>query len=219
MGPQKRKAFNKEYVTFITKFYPLNPQNEVEKFIDIIHSVMESARNNKLSIYEILEKTGRIIHRSFGFREIGIGLKSRKDGLYRYEYLFGFRPDIEKNYRNVEYTHQEMTSQEKFPYIRIGKYAELDPLEGFPEEEIALLNRPAIFNRTRENYEDFLEGDYMNILMHGNNNELIGWMDLSLTPDGKLPPRTTIRWIELLANICGLIIQKKWIEEDKYRKR
>lgn len=213
MSNQEVKSIDKEYVTFITKFYPLNPQDQNDKFVEIIHSIVESARDNKLSVNEILEKTGRIIHRNYGFREIGIGLKSRKDGLYRYEYLFGYRKDIENNLRNVAYNYEDMTSQKKFPFIKIGKYAEIDPLEGYPDEEIILLNRPAIFKRTRDDFYNFLEGDYINVFMYGNNNELIGWIELSLTIDGKLPSRGSIRWIELIGNVCGLAIQKKWIEE------
>lgn len=214
MTAQKEDPIKKEYYTFLTKYYPLNPQNEQEKLIDKIHSLIEIAKDDKQTVKAVIETTGRIIHRYFEFGEVGIGLKSRKDGIYRYEYLFGFRKEIEKNFMKTEYNYEDMTNPEKFPFVKVGKYAELDPVEGLPEEEISLLNRPAIVGKKRESFEDFLEGDYFDILMYGNNNELIGWIDLSLTKTGKLPSRSCMRWIELIANICGLAIQKKWNDED-----
>ncbi|HJX04209.1 MAG TPA: hypothetical protein VJ489_00155 [Thermoplasmata archaeon] len=62
----------------------------------------------------------------------------------------------------------------------------------------------------REGFDVFHEGDYIDVFMYSPSKELVGWFELASPLTRKLPPRMTIRWLELLATICGDIVVEKW---------
>jgi hypothetical protein len=218
MIPKAGPSIENQYRSYVeTTYYPV-PKDQQEKIIDSLLSLLELAGERRQPLRDILEQACRTMFRLFGFREISIGLKSREDFLYRYEVLFGYRRDVIDNMRKMKYTFEDMVSQEKFPHIKMGKLSELNPVEGLPEWERGLFSRPSQLEVKREIQTEFLEGDYIDVWIHGNNGDLVGWIELSNPLDGKLPERATVRWIELIASILGHIISEKWMEEEASRK-
>jgi hypothetical protein len=212
MIPSKKDAIDRKYRTFIESSYSPIPRDADEKTIDGIISVVELAMDKKQPLKTVLEQTARLIFRHFDFREVGIGLKSRESDIYKYEVLLGYRADLADSLRKLKYTYEDMVSQDRFPNIKTGRLSELNPVEGLPEEEKVLFNRPYQLTVTRESSDDFHEGDYLDVWMYGPNKELIGWFELSNPINGKLPSRRTVRWIELVASICSSIVIQKWAE-------
>ena len=212
MIPGKKDAIDRKYRALIEGNYSPIPRDTDEKIIDNIISVAELAMDKKQPLNAVLEQAAKLIFRHFDFREVGVGLKSRTTNIYKYEVLLGYRPDIADSFRKLEYTHEDMVSQARFPNIKTGRLSELNPVEGLPEEEKTLFNRPYQLTVMRESSDDFHEGDYLDIWMYGPNKELIGWFELSNPINGKLPPRRMIRWIELIASICSAIIIQRWAE-------
>jgi hypothetical protein len=219
MSPLKNDPVDIQYKTLIEKGYSPIPRDPQEKIIEGIFGIIEASNDRKNTLGSILELTAKTIFRMFEFDEIGIGLKDRKDGLYRYEVLFGYRPSMIEDFKKMAYTYDDMVSYDKFPFIKTGKYSDLNPVEGLPEGERHLFNRPFELTEKRELPDEFHEGDYIDFWMYGYNKEIIGWFELSSPRNRRLPPRTTIRWIELIACICSSIVEQKWIEEDLARKR
>jgi len=212
MIPGKRDAIDRKYRALIESNYSPIPRDADEKIIDNIISVAELAMDKKQPLNAVLEQAAKLIFRHFDFREVGVGLKSRTTNVYKYEVLLGYRPDIADSFRKLEYTHEDMVSQDRFPNIKTGRLSELNPVEGLPDEEKNLFNRPYQLTVMRESSDDFHEGDYLDIWMYGPNKELIGWFELSNPIKGKLPSRRMIRWIELIASICSSIVIQRWAE-------
>lgn len=212
MTPEKKEAIDRKYRAFIESNYSSVPRDADEKIIDNIISLTELAMDKRQSLNAVLEQAAKLIFRHFDFREVGVGLKSRTSNIYKYEVLLGYRPDIVDSFRKLRYTHEDMVSQDRFPNIKTGRLSELNPVEGLPEEEKPLFNRPYQLAVMRGSSDDFHEGDYLDIWMYGPNKELIGWFELSNPIAGKLPPRRTIRWIELVASLCSSIVIQRWAE-------
>jgi len=214
MADRTHDPIDRQYRAFIETTYSPIPKDEFEKIVDNILTLIEMGHDKKQPLKSTLDFAAKMIFKLFDFHEIGVGLKDRKDGTYRYEVMFGFRKEVEENFRKLRYTYEDMVSNERFPFIRIGRLSELDPVEGLPEWEHDLFNRPYQLNVPRKTPDEFHEGDYIDVWMYSNNREIIGWFELAGTPTDKLPSRNQMRWIEVIVGICSSIVAEKWSEED-----
>jgi len=205
---------DRQYRLMIENTYSPIPKDDHEKIMDNILTLIEMGHDKKQPLKNTLEFAAKMIFKLFDFHEICVGLKNRQDGYYRYDVVFGFRKDIEDNFRRLKYTYEDMVSNERFPFIKIGRLSELDPVEGLPEWERELFNRPYALSVQRKSPDEFHEGDYIDVWMYSSNKELVGWFELAAPLDDKLPTRSQIRWVELIAAICSSIVTEKWAEED-----
>lgn len=204
--------------TYIETTYNPIPKDEQERLIDGLVTLIQMGQNKRDSLRSVLEYVTKMIFKYFDFHEIGIGVKSRRDQLFRYEILFGYRKDLQDQFAKVAYTYEDMVEYHRFPYVKMGKLTDLVFAEGMPDKEKVLFARPIQLDAVRQSLDTFHEGDYIDVYMHGPNRKLLGWIELSSPLTRKLPTRSTIRWLELIATICGYIISEKWKDEGAVRK-
>ncbi len=209
IDPQLRK--------YIEMTYSPIPRDDQEKFIDAIVSLIELGRDRKQSLHTFLDHVAKTIFRFFAFDEIGIGLYNRFENNFHYEIVFGYQGDLATEYLKIKYDHDDMVSQDRFPYIKTGKLSELAPVEGLPETERKLLNRPYAGSLARGAGDEFHEGDYIDFWFYGHQNEILGWIEVSKPRSGKLPTRKTVRSIEVVASVCSYVIRQRWLQEDAAR--
>lgn len=110
------------------------------------------------------------------------------------------------------YKDEEMADPKKYPVgVYISKYSEYSMIETHPyrEGEEESFNRPLKLKPERPSPDDFVEGDYIQIYFYGAKNDYLGWIELSGPKSGKIPPRSTIKWIELIAQIMGTFVYEK----------
>jgi len=219
MATRTGDPIDRQYRAYVENLYSPIPKDDQEKFIDNILTLIEMGHDRRQPLRSTLDFAAKMIFKLFDFHEIGIGLKNRKDGMYRYEILFGFRKEVEENFRKLKYTYEDMVSNERFPFIKTGRLSELDPVEGLPEREADLFNRPYQLSVERKTPDEFHESDYFDVWMLTHNREIVGWFELAGPMNDKLPPRTNLRWIELIATICSSIVVQKWAEEDALQSR
>jgi len=218
MAPKTGTTIDIQYKTYLDNTYSPIPKDQTEKIIDSIMSLIEMARNKRQPLDAVLDHASRMIFRNFNFHEVTIGLKSREDSSYRYHVCFGQRRDIAERMKKIKYTEEDMLSQDKYPFVMMGKLAQLNPFEGLPEWEKDLFGRTYQLGEKRTSHDEFHEGDYIDFWIYGGNDELIGWIELTRPSDGKLPSRASVRWIELIADVLGSIITTKWMEEGLSRR-
>ncbi len=209
----------KELRSALETVYSAVPRDEVERIIDDLISITEYGTDKKHSIDQILDHAVKLIFKRLAFSEILVGLLDRKDGKYRYVLEHGFRKEVEAAYKKMEYDHEDMVSPERFPYIRTGKLSEFNPVEGLPPGEKILFNRPYSLGVGRRSFTEFHEGDYFDIWMMDGNNNIIGWFELTSPRGGQMPSRSSLRWIELIASLCGSIVLERWSEESLESRR
>ena len=103
-----------------------------------------------------------------------------------------------------------MVNTTDYPGVKLEKLSEFCTSESldYDRDDIETFNRPTIVTKVRKSYEEFLEGDCIDIYIYGHNNSLIGWIEVGRTGGAKLPARNSIRWIELIASILVIFIQK-----------
>lgn len=213
MAEKTGDPIDREYRAYIESSYSPVPKDEQEKIIDNVITLVEMGHDSKQTLKSTLEYAARMVFKLFHFQRVSVGLRSRKDGYYRYEVIFGHGKDIEEAMRKVKYNYEDMVSNERFPYIKIGRLSELDPAEGVPEWEKDWYMPFALAER-RKSRDEFHEGDYIDVWMFSQNRELIGWFEIAGPISKKLPPRNDVRWIELIGAICASIVTHKWAEED-----
>jgi hypothetical protein len=167
----------------------------------------------KENLKAILTECGMTIYRLFPFREIGIGLWNPVERVYRYAFLVGHSPAAQEAHKNIKLTLEDMMGDKDYAYIQISKYTQLNYTEGMQEDTKVkheqLYNRPSMLNAKRESLDVMMEGDYFDIYMFNQKNEMISWIEVCNTKDDKFPSMKSIRWLELFACMLAPIIERE----------
>jgi len=201
-----------EYSRQLREIYSPVARDDTERIMEGIDALLSNSRSRANTTKAFLEDAMKLIYRLFDFREIALGLKDRKDGLYRYEVILGYRKDSEVAYKQLVYKADEMADQKKYPVgVYISRYGEYSMVEGQPykQGEEETYNRPLMLKKERAAPDDFIEGDYIQIYFYGVKGDYLGWIELSGPKSGKIPPRSTIKWIEFIAQIIGTIVYER----------
>jgi len=179
------------------------------KVAERILRLFEEMQGKRMSVRYILDEAGKIINQYLKIREVIIGLKSPKDGKYRYEVFIGMRKNSEVAFKKLEYNYDDFLENEKWKHYKISKFTEIFFAEDEPfvPGEEAVYNRPMLLNLKRDSVDQSVEGDYIESFMIGLDNEMVGWIEISGTKDNKLPSASTIKWIELIAQILAVYVQ------------
>ena len=61
--------------------------------------------------------------------------------------------------------------------------------------------------------EDTIEGDYLDICIYGEDDDLLGWIEISGLTNGKFPDVQTIKCVELLASVIGVVLLRSGARE------
>lgn len=206
-GVNEFKAHLREYYSSITR-------DESEKILEAVQKffIFAGLMNNTLA--PILEEVARTLYRLFEFKEVLIGIRDPKDKMYRYATFVGFRKDTEDKLKQIRYTKEDFFDPNTYPGIWISKQTKyfLSEDEPYDEDEKDTFNRPLILQEPRKSGDEFREGDYIDVHIFGPRDEMIGWIELSNTKNGKIPSRNSIFWLELIASALSVIIQKEELE-------
>jgi len=199
-----------DFVSKLKDVYSTISKTEEERMMAEISGLIEFSLDRKNTLPKILDRIARLIAKYFEFKSVSIGLKG-DDGLYRYVAFFGHPREAEEALRKQKYSSEDMLDYDRYPNIRIGAISQYNPVEGFlvDDEELVAHHRPQLLKKPRSDTGACLPGDYVDFYMYGHENRLIGWIELSETKDGRLPPRSSIRWIELITRTSAALIQNK----------
>ena len=207
-----------DFVSKLKDVYSTLSKNEEERLMADISGLIEFSLDRKNALPRILDRIARLIAKYFEFKSISIGLKG-DDGLYRYVAFFGHPKEAEDALRKQSYSSEDMLDYDRYPNIRLGTAAQYNPVEGFPvdDEELVAHHRPQLLKKPRSDLGAFLPGDYVDIYMFGFEGKLIGWIELSETKDGRLPPRSSIKWIEMITRVSSALVQHRMkTREDEH---
>jgi len=203
---------------YVENFYSPLPKDDSEKMAVGLIDLAAVGADGRRSIKTFFEQVVRYVFRQFGFSEVAIGLKDRKEDVWKYEAAFGFTKDVEAKLFRARYDRADMYGQERFPNIKTGKLSELNVAEGLPVEDTEMYDRPYRFRAKRTSVEEFHQGDFMDFWMFDEKREIVGWIEVSSPKDKKQPSRATVRWIEFLASLCAQMVLLRW-EEDQLRSK
>jgi hypothetical protein len=188
--------------------YMYGPRDPTRKMLDKLQSVIVHFRENDLHLIKLLQDVADTVNRQFWLKEVTIGLKDA-DEKYRYKVMCGLRPDAWNAHMQLAYSLEEFTDPRYYKGRQISRYTKLFLAEDKPfvDGEEDTFTRPILLKARRTTVEECIEGDYLDVHVFGERGELVGWIEISGTKDGKFPDPVAIRWIEVLALIIGTALQ------------
>jgi len=178
------------------------------KVLDGFVSILSSSCRRETTILDFAQEVANHIHKQFRLRWVMVGLRSRSDGLYRYEIQAGMRDEAWSYQKKKTYKLEDFGISPNYVKDDISKlsrvYLEEDnPLYGQDE---SVVNRPALLRLRRQTPDETLEADFLDTLIYGPSDDLLGWIEYSGTTMGKFPDSMTIRYIEVIAAILAAAI-------------
>lgn len=188
--------------------YMYGAKGNIDKALAGMDSVFEVYRRPKLRVHELLEEAANVIYKQMKLKEVSIGVKSPKDGMYRYEVMAGMTSGIWEAHEDLAYTQDDFFRNDKYKGTNISKYSKIMLAEDSPYQkgEEDTYNRQEMLTAKRHSLDDCIEGDYIDVLIYGVNDEFIGWIEVAGTWTSKIPDAQTIRCMEILACALGAML-------------
>jgi len=201
-----------ELAKMVRERYSRIVRDESDAIIDGFEQFLLFTMTPRASIHMILDEATRLIHRNFEFQYVGIAMREKANGLYRYIATTGLTKSADMSYREIRYTYSDLFDGSTFPSVKVSNFTHFYLAEDAPFKpgEEKSYSRPNLLTASRNAVDEMLEGDYIDVFMYGHLREVVGFIELGGTRSGKLPEKIAIRWIELIASmIAAMALQKE----------
>jgi hypothetical protein len=185
-----------------------NPANER---MDAVHSLIIKLADPGIDMHMFLQEAADAVNTKLGIKETTLGLKSPSDGLYRYEVMSGLSDSEWEAHKSLSYTHEDFYSQDVYKSMQISRYTRLLLAEDNPyaNGEESTYERDLMLQSKRKSLDDTIEGDYLDICIFGQGDDLLGWIEISGMKSGRFPDAETIKCLELLASVIGIALARR----------
>ena len=200
----------KKTEAFLRQNYTPIPKNESEEATVAITNFLERYVSGMIPQRMILEELTKTMHRVFGFQYLCIAVRDR-DGKIRYKTSIGLTSEAMRALYEVEYSDSDLFDESTYPSTAISDITRFYMAEGAPytPNEVSTFSRPQMLGQERRSPDDMIEGDFFNIFIKGARGEILGYLELGVTRNGKLPPRSSLRWLEAIARILAIILSSE----------
>lgn len=192
--------------------YSRTSRDDNDAVIEGFEHFLQFTMTPRATVRAILDEAAKLIHRNFDFQYVGIAMREKTDGLYRYVASIGLTKSAEMSYREIRYSYSDLFDGSTFPSVKVSNFTYFYLAEDAPFKpgEEKSYSRPNLLAASRNAEDEMLEGDYIDVYMYGHLREVVGFIELGGTRSGKLPNRLAIRWIELIASqIAAIALQKE----------
>ena len=190
--------------------YAYGVKDKTERALDGILSLLSHCQEPQMDMKDFLIEAANIIQRHLGMDNVSIGLRSASDDLFRYEVFVGTRSDLEAAHRKLAYTEKDFVDDTEYKGTMIGKISKLYLAEDVPYKDDEIESyRAALLGLRRRSPTDSSEGDYIDFWIQGTNGKLLGWIETSGTRVAELPDIMTIKLIEVIASMIGVVLTKQ----------
>lgn len=192
------------------KFDYLKIKNDPEsKNLEVFSHLLGHFLRPQLSTSELMSDAAVTIQKQFRLRWVMIGLKDRTDGKYRYMFMSGMRDEAWIRQKTKSYKLEDFDPKSvgyKAGEISTLSRAYLEEENPLFNDDVNVVNRPALLRAKRKSEDETLEADFIDTLIIGPNNELYGWIEYPGTVTGRFPEPMTIRHIETVASVLAAAI-------------
>lgn len=191
------------------KFDYLKVKNEsASKSLELYTQLLAHLLKPEMSTKDMIQEATALIQRHFKLRWCMIGLRE-PDGIYRYIVMTGMRDDAWTMQKAKQYKLEDFDlNATNYKAGEVSKLTRIYLEEENPlgKTDEGVVNRPALLRLRRKSDDEALEADFVDTLILGPGDDLIGWIEYSGTVTGKLPDAMTIRYIEIASQILGAAI-------------
>lgn len=206
MQPRMKNA---DQERFLLEKYASDRQEPFERFLRRILKFLNESKSPDKNSKDVLMEALRTIQSFTKFKECTIGLKD-PDGLYRFKAMVGFREEAMKAREEIAYSSDDMNDFVSYRPVSICRFALFHISERKPYKPGMenTYNNPQLLGIPRKRPDDMIEGDYLEIIIRGKNQEIIGWIELSGTSDGKLPSRDEVLKTEFFSSCLIPVLER-----------
>jgi hypothetical protein len=191
------------------RFDYLKARNDpTSRSLDGFTSLLQHFQKPHLALHEMAQDAVTYIQKQFRLRWVIMGFRG-SDGMYRYDVMSGMRDEAWARQRTKVYTLADFTpAVARYNYGVISKLSRVYLEEQNPlyKEDEQTVNRPALLKSKRDSDETCLEADFIDTLILGYKDDLLGWIDFSGTLGAEFPDPSTIRTVEVISTIIGAAI-------------
>jgi len=208
-GNSMQKRVEPDAVKRRLKFdYMSSRTDPVAKNLEILTALISRLQRPQISIHDLLQEAADLIQRQFKLRFVMIGVKSKDDGLYRYEVMSGMRPEAWAGQKVRVYRLADFVTYDNYKAGEISKITRVYLEEENPlgKNDEVVVNRPALLKSLRQADDSTLEADFVDALIYGPGEELLGWIEYGGTFAGKFPDAIVMRNIEAIASVLAAAI-------------
>jgi hypothetical protein len=176
--------------------------------LECVHELMDELVDPTVDLGRFLWNATNTISSKLAISQVTIGVRDPKDGLYRYQAMCGLEDSEWEAHKKLSYTREQFDSQEVYKFKEVSKHTRLFLVEDNPygDGEDNTYRKDLMLQDKRSSLEDTIEGDYIDTLVFGKNDELIGWIELGGMKNGKFPDGQTLITLELLAAVIGVAL-------------
>jgi len=194
------------------RFEYLKAKNDpTSRTLDEFTSLLQHFQKPRLVIHDLAQDAASYIQKQFRLRWTLIGFRGN-DGMYRYDVMSGMRDEGWARHKTKAWTQKDfMSTSDRYNYADISKISRVYLEEQNPllKEDEQAVNRPALLRSKRDSDETCLEADYIDTLILGNKDEMLGWIEYSGTIAGEFPDPWTVRNVEVISAIIGAAIASR----------
>jgi hypothetical protein len=193
------------------KFDYLKARNDPTfKSMDLLSVLLGHFLRPQIVIRDMIQDAANQIQRQYKLRYCMVGLKSLTDGLYYYEVNAGMRPMSWESQKTRKYKKEDFgLHTNAYNAAEVSKLTRVYLEEENPlgPTDLTVLNRPVLHGTKRKLDEDALEADFVDTLILGPGDDILGWIEYSGTVTGKFPDPVAIRNIEVAAGILAVALR------------
>jgi hypothetical protein len=157
-----------------------------------------------------IREVANVIMKDFAIESVAIGVKDHIDSRFKYRTVMGLEKDVADGFKDLSYSREELLEPSNYPAYDISDRTKLFLAEDHPYAagEEFTYRRPGLIGMKRRTLTESLEADYMDFFFNGPDSDYLGFIEVSGTRLRKLPDAVTIKWIELIATMLGIALQK-----------
>jgi len=209
-GEQSKEFDHREVARKLRQDYTHGARDASIRQLDTLHSLIKYLMKANPNLDEMLEQTARLVYTQFNIKEVSVALKNASDGLYRYVAEHGMRTDIWAAHKKIVYSYDDLNDTKKYNPITISHQTKLYMAEDNPygPDEGDTYSEHMMKQSKRKSATDSIEGDYLDILIFGPQDDTLGWIEISGTWDGRIPDAKAIRCLEMISSVLGIAITR-----------
>lgn len=186
-------------------------RDPTSKILEALLAIGVKLEKPGFDLNTILKECAELISRHLSISSVAVGLWNSALRRYKYEVVVGLNPESVKGFMELSYDKSDLLDPKTYPCHDISRMTKLFLGEDHPyaDNEEFSYNKPILLGMNRHSVDESLEADYLCVFFRGPGDEILGWMDISGTRAKRLPDATTIRWVELIAQIMGHAVRLK----------
>jgi hypothetical protein len=207
-SPFRGQVTKEDVIRRLKYSYAFAQKEPSSRILDSLMKLVHEGLKPGGDIVQFLTDVARMIDKHLQIKATTIGIRDPKDGKYRYVAMSGLTGEQWQHHRSLSYTFQEFFDPVKYRGTMISDRTKLFLAEDTPynPDEIGTFNSKLAAAMVRRNPDDANEADYLDFFIRGPGDELLGWIETGCTSYGKIPDAKSIRWIEAIAMVLGLVL-------------